>query len=56
MERRVTISLRLPEDLHADVRAIAAEEERPINTQLLRLIRAGLEQYRAEQERRELPK
>ena len=47
MERRVAVSLRLPEDLLADVRRVAAEEERPLNTQLIRFIRAGLELHRA---------
>ena len=31
-----------------EIREIAAEEERALNTQILRFIRAGLEQYRAE--------
>jgi hypothetical protein len=48
MERRVAILVRLPEQLLDEVRQIAAEEERPLNTQVLRFIRSGLEQYRAE--------
>jgi hypothetical protein len=46
MEKRVTISLRLPEEMLAAVRQIAAQEERPLNTQVLRFIRAGMENYR----------
>ncbi len=45
MEKRVTISLRVPEDLLAEIRRVATEEERPLNTQVLRFIRAGLQQH-----------
>jgi hypothetical protein len=54
MEKRVTTTVRMPPDLYEDVKRIAQEEERPLNTQLLRLIRWGLERHHAEQaERRE---
>jgi hypothetical protein len=54
MEKRVTTTVRMPPDLYEEVKRIAQEEERPLNTQLLRLIRWGLERQRAEQpERRE---
>jgi hypothetical protein len=39
----------MPEELLDEIRQIAREEERPLNTQLLRLIRRGLEHYRGEQ-------
>ena len=45
----MAVSLRLPEDLLADVRQVAADEERPLNTQLIRFIRAGLELHRTGQ-------
>lgn len=48
MEKRVATTLRLPDDLMEEIRLIAADEERALNTQILRFIRAGLEQYRAE--------
>ena len=48
MEKRVTTTVRMPTDLYEEVKRIAQEEERPLNTQLLRLIRWGLERYRAE--------
>jgi hypothetical protein len=48
MEKRVTTTVRMPEEMLDEIRRIAQEEERPLNTQLLRLIRTGLERYRAE--------
>jgi hypothetical protein len=48
MRNRVVTTLRMPPDLYDEVKGIADEEERPLNTQLLRLIRWGLERYRAE--------
>ncbi len=48
MEKRVTTTVRMTEEMLDEVRRIAQEEERPLNTQLIRFIRAGLEQYRAE--------
>ena len=54
MERRVTTTVRMPSDLYEEVKRIAQEEERPLNTQLVRLIRWGIERHRAEHvERRE---
>ena len=53
--RRVTTTVRMPEELLEEIRQIAREEERPLNTQLLRLIRSGLEQHRAEHRSREQP-
>ena len=48
METRVTTTVRMPADLYEEIKRIAQEEERPLNTQLLRFIRSGLERYRAE--------
>ena len=54
MERRVTTTVRMPSDLYEEVKRIAQEEERPLNTQLVRFIRWGIERHRAEHpERRE---
>ena len=54
MERRVTTTVRMPSDLYEEVKRIAQEEERPLNTQLVRLNRWGIERHRAEHpERRE---
>ena len=44
----MTTTVRMPPDLYEEIKRIAQEEERPLNTQLLRFIRAGLERYRAE--------
>jgi hypothetical protein len=46
--KRVTTTIRMPEELLDEIRQMAHEEERPLNTQLLRLIRAGLEHYRGD--------
>lgn len=55
MEKRVTTTVRMPSDLYDEVKRIAQEEERPLNTQLLRLIRRGLEHYHAEHPERPDP-
>jgi hypothetical protein len=47
MERRVTISLRLPEEVHAAIKHVADVEDRTVTAQILRFIRAGLQQYGA---------
>lgn len=51
----MTISLRLPEDVHAKVRRVADQEDRTVTAQILRFIRAGLEQYREEEQESERP-
>lgn len=48
MEKRVTTTVRMPEEMLDEIRRIAADEERALNSQLLRFIRWGLERYRAE--------
>lgn len=54
MERRVSVNLRLTPEMHAELKRIAATEERPLNTQIVRFLRRALEQYQAEYpERRE---
>jgi hypothetical protein len=45
----------MPEELLDEIRQLAHDEERPLNTQLLRLIRSGLEQHRAQQPTRDQP-
>lgn len=49
VERKIT-NLRLPPDMMKDIRKIAEEEERPLNTQLVRFIREGLARYQAEKQ------
>ena len=48
--RRATVALqiRLPEELHAEIRRLTEEEDRPLNRTIIRLLRAGLEHYRGE--------
>jgi hypothetical protein len=55
MEKRVSTTLRMPPEVYEEVSRIAREEERPLNTQLLRLIRWGLERYHTEAAERERP-
>ena len=45
----MTTTIRMPEEMLDEIRQMAREEERPLNTQLLRLIRAGLEHYRGDE-------
>jgi len=53
MEKRVSTTLRMPPEVYEEVVRIARQEERPLNTQLLRLIRWGLERHHAEAAARE---
>jgi hypothetical protein len=43
----VALQVRLPDDLHAEIRRLTQEEDRPLNRTIIRLLRAGLEHYRA---------
>jgi hypothetical protein len=47
----VSINLRLPEDMHVRLRAVAEEEDRALNSQIIRFIRWGFERYDAERAR-----
>ena len=48
--RRKTVALqvRLPDDLHAEIRRLTEQEDRPLNRTIVRLLRAGLEHYRGD--------
>ena len=47
MERKtVALQIRLPEELHAEIRRLTDEEDRPLNRTIIRLLRAGLDHYR----------
>jgi hypothetical protein len=46
--KAVALQVRLPEDLHAEIRRLTEEEDRPLNRTVIRLLRAGLERYRPE--------
>jgi hypothetical protein len=48
MERRVMTTLRLPEELHEQLKRIADEEDRPFNSQVVRWLREAVDRYRAE--------
>jgi hypothetical protein len=48
MGRKVTTTLRLPEELHEAIRGIADREDRSLNRQVERWIREGIERYRTE--------
>jgi hypothetical protein len=46
MQRKtVALQVRLPDDLHAEIRRLTEEEDRPLNRTIVRLLRAGLEHY-----------
>jgi hypothetical protein len=45
----VALQIRLPEDLHAEIRRLTEEEDRPLNRTIIRLLRAGLEHYRGDE-------
>lgn len=42
----VALQVRLPEDLHAEIRRLSEDEDRPLNRTIIRLLRAGLEAQR----------
>ena len=48
MERRVSVNLRLPPDVHASLKRIADEEERSLTGQIVRFLRSAIERYDAE--------
>jgi hypothetical protein len=45
---KVSTQIRLPADLHEQVKRIAAREERSMNAQLVFFVRQALERYQAE--------
>jgi hypothetical protein len=52
-EKIVALQIRLPDELHAEIRRLTEEEDRPLNRTIIRLLRAGLEHYRGEPSERE---
>jgi hypothetical protein len=48
MEKRVSVNLRLPPEVHADLKRIADEEERSLTGQIVRFLRSAIERYDAE--------
>lgn len=47
--KTVALQIRLPDELHAEIRRLTEEEDRPLNRTIIRLLRTGLEHYRGEQ-------
>jgi hypothetical protein len=45
---KVSLNLRLPGDLHADLKRAAVQEERSLNTLIVRWLRESLARYQAE--------
>lgn len=43
------LNVRLPADLHAEVKRIAEREDRSLNAQIIRFLREGAERYQPEQ-------
>jgi hypothetical protein len=53
-ERRiVSLNLRMPDDLHAELQRVADEEDRSLTAQINRFLRESIARRRAEQEREE---
>jgi hypothetical protein len=47
MQRKnVPLQVRLPADLHAEIKQLTEEEDRPLNRTIIRLLRAGLHSHR----------
>lgn len=44
----MALQVRLPDDLHAEIKKLTEDEDRPLNRTIIRLLRAGLDHYRAE--------
>jgi hypothetical protein len=44
---RVVLNLRLPADLHAEVKRIAEREDRSLNAQIIRFLREAADRYQA---------
>ena len=49
-EKEVVFSLRIDKEAYETVRSIAKDEDRSINTQLMRFIRAGISSYQPSQQ------
>lgn len=41
----MALQVRLPEELHAEIRRLTEKEDRPLNRTIIRLLRIGLERY-----------
>jgi len=50
-EQRVSLQLRLPPELHAEIKRLTQEEDRPLNRTIIRLLKVGLEHYRSAPDR-----
>lgn len=46
--KTVALQVRLPEELHAEIRRLSDDEDRPLNRTIIRLLRAGLDHYRGD--------
>jgi hypothetical protein len=55
MRRQVSINLRLDEEMHADLKRIAEEEDRPVANLIRRILRVAIEQHRAERPKPDQP-
>lgn len=53
-ERRiVSINLRMPDDLHAELQRVADDEDRSLTAQINRFLRESLQRYERERQRQE---
>lgn len=46
--RIVSVNLRMPEDLHADLTRVAKDQDRSLTAQINRFLREAVERYRRE--------
>ena len=49
----IRFALRLPEDLYAEIKEIAAKEDRSINGQILHILKKFVEQHQRDDNRQE---
>lgn len=49
----IRFALRLPKDLYAEIKEIAAKEDRSINGQILHILKKFVEQYQRDDNRQE---
>ena len=47
------LNLRLPADLHAEIKRIAEREDRSLNAQIVRFLREGSERFQTDQLKRD---
>jgi hypothetical protein len=52
-EQRVSVNLRMPSELHAELQRVAEEQDRSLTAQINRFLREAVDRYRREQPKQE---